>query len=99
MIVHTPYTIAAPTPASAEDWRTRATCRQVDPETMFPDNDKAGIEEARDVCRPCPVRQECLRSVLHWEGNRGKDMRWGIFAGLTPQQRQRAYANYGKGRQ
>ncbi len=58
-----------------EHWSTRSVCRDDDPELMWPlPHDYAAIEEARKVCKPCPVGIECLREgieLLDWESVRG----------------------------
>ena len=67
------------------NWRQRAACRSVDPETFFPIG-RSGpalmqIEEAKSVCRRCPVTELCLQLAF--------DLRlWdGVFGGLTEQER------------
>ncbi|MHC5259872.1 WhiB family transcriptional regulator [Streptomyces sp. UC4497] len=72
-------------------WRDLAACRGEDPEVMFPDSNEAGIAYAKRVCAGCPVQQQCLQDAMRIEGARSKDMRWGIFGGLTPRQRHRRY--------
>lgn len=67
------------------DWRDRALCRDGDPELFFPTG-TAGpalvqIEQARAVCRHCPVIDECL----HWALSTGQDA--GIWGGLTVEER------------
>lgn len=52
----------------AEDWRHQAVCREVEPELFFP-NGSTGphllqIEEAKAVCRRCPVMQHCQEWAL-----------------------------------
>ena len=46
------------------DWRHRAICRDEDPELFFPIGNTGPallqIEQAKAVCRRCPVTQECL---------------------------------------
>jgi hypothetical protein len=47
------------------DWRDRAVCRSVDPETFFPVGDDgppfdAQVTQAKAVCARCPVVAECL---------------------------------------
>lgn len=73
-----------PTP----DWRDVAACRQpgLDPETFFPitmenrrNDDPWG--SARDVCAWCPSVEPCLIYALD------NDLRGGMFAGLTPDER------------
>jgi len=74
-------------------WLKQAACRTegVDPEWFYPDNNAAGIERARAICKPCPVRRLCLMDCLRHEGGRSSLSRWGVYAGLTPRQRVRAY--------
>lgn len=43
----------------------------------------AKYEQARAVCAQCPVRRQCLESVLDTEGA----WRWGMWGGLTPDER------------
>ena len=67
------------------DWRTRATCRDEDPELFFPVG-TAGpaldqIGQAKLVCRRCPVITECLVHALE----RGED---GIWGGTTGDERE-----------
>ncbi|MCB5909258.1 WhiB family transcriptional regulator [Streptomyces pinistramenti] len=50
------------------NWRQEAACREEDPELFFPIG-SAGpallqIEEAKAVCRHCPVRDRCLQWAL-----------------------------------
>ena len=79
------------------DWRARAACLDVDPETFFPQVDeKSGprvnaqavvaYEKARAVCRGCDVTRECLAWALACEGT-ARSSRAGVFAGTTPDQR------------
>ena len=46
------------------DWRHRAACRDEDPELFFPIGNTGPalvqIEEAKAVCRRCPVIEPCL---------------------------------------
>lgn len=46
-------------------WRDRAACRDEDPELFFPIGSTGPalrqIEEAKAVCRRCPVVDDCLR--------------------------------------
>lgn len=52
------------------DWRQRAACRNVHPETFFPpgrsDSPKRQqlVEIALAVCHPCTVRTQCAAQVL-----------------------------------
>jgi WhiB family redox-sensing transcriptional regulator len=45
------------------DWRTRAACRGADPR-VFDAETAADAEEAKKVCRRCPVRSDCLAFAL-----------------------------------
>lgn len=50
------------------DWRNAARCREVDPELFFPvgNNDPARLqaEEAKRVCRTCPVIEWCAQWAI-----------------------------------
>ena len=63
------------------DWRHRAACRDIDPELFFPVGNTgpaiAQIEEAKKICVPCVVRQDCLQ----WALESGQDS--GVWGGLS----------------
>lgn len=63
------------------DWRHQAVCRNEDPELFFPIGDTGPaltqIEQAKNVCRRCPVTEECLR----WALETGQDD--GVWGGLS----------------
>ncbi len=50
------------------NWRHEAACRQEDPDLFFPVGSSGPallqIEEAKSVCRRCPVQEACLRWAL-----------------------------------
>ena len=50
------------------DWRHNAVCREEDPELFFPIGNTGPallqIEEAKAVCRRCPVMDQCLQWAL-----------------------------------
>ena len=77
----------------ATHWQQNAACRTpgVDPETFYPDNNADGIEAARAICKTCPVVRACLAECLRHERGRSSKSRFGVFAGLTPRQRERVY--------
>lgn len=82
----TGYSYAAnTTPAADNDWRHRAACRDTDPELHFPIGNTGPallqIEEARAVCRRCPVRTECLT----WALDSGQDS--GVWGGMSEDER------------
>ncbi|MDH2427777.1 WhiB family transcriptional regulator [Sphaerisporangium sp. TRM90804] len=67
------------------DWRHRAACRDVDPELFFPIGNTGPavmqIEEAKQVCRSCPVVEPCLK----WAIESGQDA--GVWGGLNEDER------------
>ena len=67
------------------DWRHVAACRDEDPELFFPIGNTGPallqIEEAKSVCRRCPVREECLQFALE----SGQDA--GVWGGLSEDER------------
>lgn len=67
------------------DWRTQAACRDKDPELFFPVGNTGAalkqIEEAKAVCRTCPVIDQCLK----WALDTNQDS--GIWGGLTEDER------------
>lgn len=74
------------------DWRRDAACAEVDPEIFYPlDLDPANpaVTAARRVCAGCPVRLDCLLDVMDGED---PARRWGITAGLTPDERAAVFA-------
>ncbi|GHI24208.1 transcriptional regulator WhiB [Streptomyces hydrogenans] len=50
------------------DWRHNAVCRDEDPDLFFPIGTTGPallqIEEAKSVCRRCPVMEACLQWAL-----------------------------------
>jgi WhiB family redox-sensing transcriptional regulator len=57
-------------------------CEQVDPDLWYPD--KGGsVTAAKLVCQGCPVRTACLEWAL------AHDERFGIWGGLSEQERRR----------
>src|SRR5215471_5931995 len=67
------------------DWRHRAICRDEDPELFFPIGNTGPallqIEQAKTVCRRCPVVQDCLA----WALESGQDA--GVWGGLSEDER------------
>jgi WhiB family redox-sensing transcriptional regulator len=63
-------------------WRQRAACRGVEPEVFYPVSDE-DAEEAKAICRGCPVRETCLEFALV---NRERD---GVWGGATERERRR----------
>ncbi|MFZ3562811.1 WhiB family transcriptional regulator [Streptomyces sp. BH097] len=67
------------------DWRFGAACRNEDPELFFPIGETGPalfqIEEAKAVCRRCPVMEQCLQ----WALESGQDS--GVWGGLSEAER------------
>ena len=72
------------------DWRHRAKCKDKDSEAWFPVGDDNGnesaaylrlAEEAKTVCRSCPVVSDCLAWAI--ESGQG----YGVAGGMTPRER------------
>lgn len=63
-------------------WRQRAACRGVDPDVFYPVSDEEA-EEAKAICRACPVREACLEYALV---SRERD---GVWGGATERERRR----------
>jgi WhiB family redox-sensing transcriptional regulator len=83
------------------DWRDGAACRHADPELFFPDGTLGPAarqaDQARQVCRACPVRRECLDFALR------QGLAFGIWGGATGEERRGmrravAYAQWPNGR-
>jgi WhiB family redox-sensing transcriptional regulator len=69
----------------AMDWRHRSACLDEDPELFFPIGNTGPailqIEEAKQVCRRCDVREQCLA----WALEAGQDH--GVWGGLSEDER------------
>ena len=67
------------------DWRSRSACLDEDPELFFPIGNTGPailqIEEAKQVCRRCEVREQCLA----WALEAGQDH--GVWGGLSEDER------------
>lgn len=65
--------------------RSFALCREFDPDTWFPTGDSGPAlmqaEEAKAVCRQCPIRDACLDYALRM----GID--FGVWGGFTETER------------
>jgi WhiB family transcriptional regulator, redox-sensing transcriptional regulator len=64
------------------DWQTRANCMWVDPDLFFPERG-ASTREAKEVCRGCVVREDCLEYAL------ANGEKFGIWGGLSERERRR----------
>jgi len=66
-------------------WRADALCRDTDPELFFPIGTTGAalvqIEQARAVCRQCPVQSDCLDFALTTNQDSG------IWGGTSEEER------------
>jgi len=68
-------------------WVEDAACRSKPANLFFPDHRTLTahrFDEARAICASCTVRQKCLEMTIVFEDT---DDRWGMFGGLTPNER------------
>ena len=63
-------------------WQDHANCLGVDPDLFFPERG-ASTREAKEVCRGCVVRNECLEFALQ------NGEKFGIWGGLSERERRR----------
>ena len=72
--------------AADMDWRDYAACRDSDPELFFPLGAVGAsvpqIEQAKRICRTCPVCGPCLR----WALDHGDA---GVWGGTTEEERRK----------
>ena len=66
----------------APDWQRRANCMGVDPDLFFPERG-ASTKEAKEVCRGCVVREDCLEYAL------ANGEKFGIWGGMSERERRR----------
>jgi hypothetical protein len=76
----------ATTTQAGSRWRSRAACRDVDPELFFPTAapgthpHTTQVRRAKAVCGRCPVRRDCLTDAL-------TRIPYGVAGGLTEDER------------
>jgi WhiB family redox-sensing transcriptional regulator len=68
------------------DWQIDGLCAQADPDAWYPEKGMSA-GPAKQICRSCPVRQECLEYAL------ATDERWGVWGGLSERERRRVKKN------
>jgi WhiB family transcriptional regulator, redox-sensing transcriptional regulator len=68
--------------ADIPDWKARANCMGVDPDLFFPERGMS-TREAKEVCRGCVVREDCLEYAL------ANGEKFGIWGGLSERERRR----------
>ena len=63
-------------------WQDQANCLGVDPDLFFPERG-ASTREAKEVCRGCVVRLDCLEYALD------SAEKFGIWGGMSERERRR----------
>jgi len=63
-------------------WQEYANCLGVDPDLFFPERG-ASTKEAKEVCRGCVVREDCLEYAL------SNGEKFGIWGGMSERERRR----------
>src|SRR5206468_8036062 len=63
-------------------WQDQANCMGVDPDLFFPERG-ASTREAKEVCRGCVVREDCLEYAL------ANGEKFGIWGGMSERERRR----------
>src|SRR5436309_1833767 len=63
-------------------WQDQANCLGVDPDLFFPERG-ASTKEAKEVCRGCVVRGDCLEYAL------ANGEKFGIWGGMSERERRR----------
>ena len=64
------------------NWRVNALCAEIPGDLWFADSTHtAENKRAKQICKECPVRQECLEDALV------HNMQHGIWGGMTPLER------------
>ena len=68
--------------AETPTWQRQANCMGVDPDLFFPERG-ASTREAKEVCRGCVVRQDCLEFAI------ANGEKFGIWGGMSERERRR----------
>ena len=63
-----------------QEWQEQASCRAVPVETFFPLVEQEA-DDAKQVCRSCLVREQCLEFAI------SAGEHFGVWGGLTPPER------------
>jgi WhiB family redox-sensing transcriptional regulator len=67
---------------SERTWHSRANCMGVDPDLFFPERGSS-TREAKEVCRGCVVRDDCLEFAI------ANGEKFGIWGGMSERERRR----------
>src|SRR5580658_11001821 len=63
-------------------WQARSNCMGVDPDLFFPERGSS-TREAKEVCRGCVVRDDCLEFAI------ANGEKFGIWGGMSERERRR----------
>ncbi|MFJ6053628.1 WhiB family transcriptional regulator [Streptomyces sp. NPDC092307] len=78
------HATSAPSPLAAFKG-SRPACAETDPELHFPNGNTGPallqIEEAKAVCRRCPLMESCLQGALE------RNEHYGVWGGLSEDER------------
>src|SRR5690349_25172464 len=74
--------ITIETDPEVRSWHDFANCLGVDPDLFFPERG-ASTREAKEVCRGCVVREDCLEYAL------ANGEKFGIWGGMSERERRR----------
>jgi WhiB family redox-sensing transcriptional regulator len=75
-----------------DNWRDKADCAEIDPETFFPERGHSReAVRAKAFCGECEVRRECLTAALEM------DERFGIWGGVSEATRRPLHSAVNKG--
>lgn len=66
-----------------DSWRLQAACRGYDPNLFFPEKGRPTPGYVYDLCRACPVAEDCLDYAMRWRFLQG------IWGGTNEQERRR----------
>ena len=65
---------------TGQEWQEIAACKTIQVELFFPPTEEEA-EGAKSVCRACLVKEPCLEFAI------AAGERFGVWGGLTPQER------------
>ena len=65
-------------------WWERALCAQVGGDIWFPEGQGSSAKDAKEMCRTCPVRRQCLEDALSRPASEDGT---GVFGGLSVKER------------
>lgn len=74
--------VAADLDGEDKSWQDMANCLGVDPDLFFPERG-ASTREAKEVCKGCVVRDDCLEYAL------ANGEKFGIWGGMSERERRR----------